>query len=35
VHREPHPDAATRRRIGERFAARVFGEGGAFGGHGG
>ncbi len=25
-----HPDAATHRRIGERFAARVFGEDGAF-----
>ncbi|MFF2198580.1 GDSL-type esterase/lipase family protein [Streptomyces sp. NPDC058157] len=27
-----HPDAAAHRRIGERFAARAFGEGGFFGG---
>lgn len=26
-----HPDAATHRRVGERFGALVFGEGGAFG----
>jgi hypothetical protein len=25
-----HPDAATHRRIGERFAARIFGQGGPF-----
>ncbi len=28
-----HPDAATHRLIGERFAGMVFGEGGAFGGN--
>ncbi len=27
---ELHPDAATHRRIGERFAERVFGDGGPF-----
>ena len=27
---ELHPDAATHRRIGERFAALAFGPGGAF-----
>lgn len=27
---ELHPDAATHQRVGERFAARVFGEGGPF-----
>lgn len=30
-----HPDAATHRRIGERFAERAFGAGGAFGGRAG
>ena len=29
---ELHPDPATHRRIGERFAARAFGEGGPFSG---
>lgn len=32
---ELHPDAATHRRIGERFAARAFGPGGAFAVQGG